>query len=100
MHIPSTTIGDIAVKNWGTTLGNGSLRHTSFPLAASRHDTTPATPSVTTLPSATTGELLGPGCREAGPPTACAAYLLTQSSFPLAASRHRVTSSSSCRVKT
>src|SRR5690606_31645401 len=75
MAIPSTMIGDMAVKNLGTTLANGPLRQTTSPEAASKHERTPATPRVTVFPSATAGELRGPGCRDAGPPTAAAPYL-------------------------
>jgi len=100
MAMPSTMRGDIEVKNRGTVLGNSSLRHRTLPPAASRQERTPPTPSVTTFPSATAGELRGPGCREAGPVTACAATLSFHSSFPSAALRQSVTSSSPCRVKT
>src|SRR5579883_1096891 len=60
----------------------------------------PVTPSVMTLPLATTGELRGPPCPESGPLTASAAYLAAQFSFPVAASRHRSTSSSPCLENT
>ena len=67
MHKPSAMTGDIAVKNWGTLFDKFSLRHITLPVPASRHERTPPTPSVTTFPSATAGELLGPGCLPAGP---------------------------------
>ena len=58
------------------------------------------TPSVTTLPVRHGGRARGPGCRAAGPLTACAAYLSFQTSFPSAAFRHERTSSSPWREKT
>ena len=62
MHIPSAIMGDIAVKNIGTTAGNGSLCQTTFPEPASRQVRMPPTPSLTIFPSATAGVLLGPEC--------------------------------------
>src|SRR5437867_1616857 len=102
MHFPSTMIGDVPVKNWGQAIE--SFRHTTLPSAAFRQESTPPTPRVHNLPPATAGELRGPGCppptKAAAPVTATAAYLSFQSSLPLFASRHSVTSSSPCRVKT
>src|SRR3954469_14876706 len=102
MHFPSTMIGDIPVKNWGQTIE--SFRHATLPVAASRQESTPPTPSVQILPPATAGELRGPGCppptEAAAPVTGTAAYLSFHNSLPLFASRHRVTSSSPCRAKT
>jgi len=66
----------------------------------SRQERTPPTPRVTIFPSATAGELLGPGCREGAPVTACASYLSRHTSLPSAAFKHRVTSSAPCRAKT
>src|SRR6266849_1475947 len=98
MHFPSTMIGEDDVKKSGQALE--SFRHTTLPVAASRQERTPPTPSVQTLPSATAGELRGPACPPAGPVTATAAYLSFHSTSPLVASRHEATSSSPCRVKT
>ena len=100
MAMPSTMIGDMAVKNLGATPGNSSLRQNTLPVAASRQERTPSTPSVTTFPSATAGELLGPGCRAAGPVTACAAYLFCHSLLSGGGVEAVVTSSSPCRAKT
>src|SRR5262245_13210757 len=88
---PSTTSGELDVKNDGQAL-KSSLRRSTFPVAASRQDRVPRTPSVTTLPSATVGELRGPGKLLDGPVAPCASYLSCQSSFPVAASRQRRTS--------
>src|SRR5262249_40638088 len=98
MHLPSTTIGDAEVKNRGQALV--SLRHTTLPLAASRHERTPPTPNVQTLPSATAGVLRGPGCPRPAPVTSTAEYLSCHRIFPLPASTQAVTSSSPWRVKT
>ena len=100
MAILSTMIGELAAKNCGTVFGNGSFRHTTLPSAAFRHETTPPTPTVTTLPSATAGDPRGPGCRDAAPVTAWAGFLSVQRTLPSAAERHWVTSSSPCREKT
>src|SRR5208282_1088244 len=87
-HRPLTMIGDIAVKNLGRP-GKSFLRQITLPVAASRQDRSPLTPSVTTLPSPTAGELRGPGCDPGPPPVgALAGYLSTQICFPVAASRH------------
>src|SRR5262249_49572485 len=99
MQSPSTTIGDIAVWKRGQEPEKSSLRHNIFPLSASRQETVPQTPRVRILPSANEGELRGPPCWESGPFTAGAAYLSFQISFPVAASKQRVTSSPSSRVK-
>src|SRR5438132_6140657 len=101
MQRPSTTIGELEVKNIGQKPLKSSLRHSFFPLAASRQETVPRTPSVTTLPSATVGELRGPACGPpAGPVAGCASYLSCHTSFPVAASRQRMTSSPPSRVNT
>src|SRR4051794_9459905 len=60
----------------------------------------PRAPSVTTLPSATVGELRGPGNELAAPVAGWAGYLSDQISLPVVASRQRITSSSSTRAKT
>src|SRR5579859_2152153 len=99
MHKPSSTIGDIAVWNRGQAPEKSSLRQSILPLAASRQETVPQTPKVRTLPPVTAGELRGPPCPESGPLTAGAVYLSFQISLPVAASRHRVVSSPSSRVK-
>src|SRR5438876_649806 len=101
MQRPSTTIGELDVKNIGQKPWKSSLRHSLLPLAVSRQETVPRTPSVTTLPSATVGELRGPACGPpAGPVAGCASYLSCHNSFPVAASRQRMTSSPPSRVKT
>src|SRR5689334_9817038 len=99
MHSPSSAMGDIAVWKRGQEPEKSSLRHNTLPLPASRQETVPQTPRVRTFPSETAGELRGPPCFESGPLTAGAAYLSFQISFPVAASRQRVTSSLSSRVK-
>lgn len=100
MHRPSTTIGEHEVKNRGNFSSASDLRQTTFPVAASRHESVPRTPSVTTLPSATVGELRGPGKREAAPEAGLAAYLSDHCSLPVLASRQAMTSSSPRRAKT
>src|SRR5262249_9821890 len=60
----------------------------------------PRTPRVTTLPSATAGELRGPAKPIAGPSAPFAAYWSFQTSFPVAASRQRSTSCPSSSAKT
>src|SRR6185503_7147254 len=100
MQSPPTMIGEDEVKNLGQAPEKSSLRQSTLPVAASRQESVPRTPSVTTLPSATVGELRGPACPEAGPVAPCAAYLSLQTSLPVAASRQRVTSSPPCREKT
>src|SRR5215472_9877358 len=96
----SVMIGEDAVWNRGQASGKSSLRHNTLPVPASRQETVPFTPSVNTLPFATAGELLGPPCCPAsGPEIDFTAYLSCQSSLPVFASRHRVTSSPSCREK-
>src|SRR5437660_10242232 len=97
MHCLSTMIGEHRVKKVGQALE--SFRHTTLPVAASRQERTPPTPSVQTLPSASAGELRAPGCPPAGPVTATAAYLSFHRSVPLAAPRHDVTSPAPRRVK-
>src|SRR5215472_13296588 len=93
MHRPPTMIGEDEVKNLGHAPRKSSLRHSCLPVAAWKQDRMPRTPNVTTFPSATVGELLGPGCELAGPAAGRVAYLSCQSSFPVAASRQRMTSS-------
>src|SRR5437870_4336340 len=98
MHFPSTMSGDDAVKNAGW--DSVSFRHATLPVAASRQETAPQTPSVQILPSATAGVLRGPGCALAeAPVTAFAVCLSFHSTVPLPASRHETTSSLPCRVK-
>ena len=52
-------LGELAVKKRGQA-ENSSFRQRSLPEAASRQERVPRTPRVTTLPSATAGELRGP----------------------------------------
>src|SRR5262245_17432603 len=99
MTRPSTIIGELDGKKFGHAL-KSSLRHTFWPLAASRHESIPRTPSVTTLPLATAGELRGPEKLCAGPLAPSDSYLSCHSSLPSAALRQRVTSLSSWREKT
>src|ERR1044071_9801948 len=91
---PSVMIGDEAVKNRGQTPEKSSFRQSTLPVAASRQESVPRAPSVTTLPPATAGELRGPAWPEAGPVAPPVVYLSVQSSLPLAASRQRRISSS------
>src|SRR5262245_2055925 len=97
-------IGEHDVEKLGSEPLKSSLRHTTLPVAASRQDRVPRAPSVTTLPSATAGELLGPEnslARPAAiPVTAGASCLSCQSSFPSAAPRQRRTSFPSWWEKT
>src|SRR5262245_5414240 len=60
----------------------------------------PRTPSVTTLPSATVGELRGPENPLAGPVAPPVSYSSFQSSLPVFASSARTTSLPACREKT
>src|SRR5262249_28277807 len=60
----------------------------------------PRTPSVTTFPSATVGELRGPGKEPAAPVAAPVSYLSCQISLPSPAFRQRTTSLSPSREKT
>src|SRR5262245_52389039 len=76
-----------------------SLRHSTLPVPALRHESTPAAPSVQTLPSATAGDERVPGNRAAGPCTAAALYLSCHTCLPLVTSRQVVTSSSPWRAK-
>src|SRR5512138_2204174 len=93
MHRPPATSGEVAVWNLGHRSGKSFLRHRTLPFSASRQDRVPQTPSVTTFPSATVGELRGPPCTAAsGPLTAGAPYLSCHSSLPVAAFRQRITS--------
>src|SRR5258708_3275974 len=73
MTFPSVMMGEDEVKNRGQALV--FFRHTSLPVAASRHESMPRTPNVTILPSATTGVLRGPGWEAAARVAASAAYL-------------------------
>src|SRR5262245_5208072 len=100
--MPSTTIGELDVKNDGHDPLKSSLRHSFLPFLASRQESMPRTPNVTTLPSATTGEARGPGNPWAAPVAGSAAYSSFHTSSPLLAFRHRVTSlpSSTSREKT
>src|SRR6516164_9095969 len=100
MQRPSTMIGEHDAKKRGNVPRKSFLRHNSFPVAASRQERVPRTPSVTILPSATAGEPLGPENPEAGPVAPPASYFSCQSSFPVAASRQRVTSFPPWRAKT
>src|ERR1700683_429764 len=87
MQRPSTTIGEQEVKNRGGFSAESVLRQSTFPLAASRQDRVPCTPKVTTLSSATVGELRGPGKLPAAPLAAFAANLSAHTSLPVVASR-------------
>src|SRR5262245_13462274 len=91
--------GELAGKRLGHAL-KSSLRQRTLPVAASRHEIIPRTPTVTTLPLATAGELRGPEKPWAGPLAPSESYLSDHSSLPSAVSRQRVTSLSSCREKT
>src|SRR5262245_12860300 len=88
-HRRSTTSGEHDAKKRGPEPLKSSLRHTTLPVAASTQESVSCTPSVTTLPSATVGELRGPTNSllnpEPGRVGAFAAYLSCQSSFPSAA---------------
>src|SRR5262245_51742123 len=97
---PSATMGDDETKKRGREPLKSSLRQSTVPLEASRQDSTPRTPSVTTLPSETAGELRGPEKRSAGPAAPRESYLSFQISLPVAASRQRVISPPSWREKT
>src|SRR5437773_11496180 len=99
MTIPSMTSGELDGKKFGHDL-KSSFRQSFLPDAASRQETIPRTPTVTTLPSVTVGELRGPENPCAGPDAPSDSYLSCQTSLPSAALRQRSTSFSSCRVKT
>src|SRR3989442_6295919 len=99
MTSPSTIIGELAGKKLGHAL-KSSLRQRLLPVAASRHEIIPRTPTVTTLPLATAGELRGPEKPWAGPLAPSESYFSNHSSLPSAALRQRVTSLPSCREKT
>src|SRR5260221_4829286 len=92
-------IGELDGWNLGQAW-NSSLRQSFFPVEASRHESMPRTPSVTTLPFATAGELRGPEKLAAGGSAPSDSYLSCQSSLPVLASRQRMTSLPSCRAKT
>src|SRR5438445_1348385 len=98
MHLPSTMSGEEAVKNLGQSLV--SLRHTTLPVVAFKQETSPRTPTVQILPSATTGVQRGPAWM---PPAArvapSVAYLSSHTILPLAASMHVMTSFPPCRAK-
>src|SRR5436309_15891024 len=99
MQTPLAINGEEEVKNLGQPRIS-SLRQIFLPLAASRHESAPRIPRVTTFPSATAGELLGPEKLEAAPCAPCVSYLSCHSSLPAAASRHRKISLPSWREKT
>src|SRR5262245_21031172 len=90
-HSPSTSSGEHDVEKPGG-LPVFSFRHRTVPLAASRQESVPCTPSVTTLPPATAGDERAPGKPLAGPPAGRVAYSSFQISLPVAASRQRITS--------
>src|SRR5258706_6345063 len=92
-------IGELEVKNRGYDERKSSLRHIFCPVAASTQESIPRTPSVTTFPSATAADARGPA-KPPGSVEPCVSYFSAQSSFPLAASRHRTISLFSCREKT
>jgi hypothetical protein len=84
----------------GTEPLKSSFRHNFFPVA-SKQERIPCAPSVTTLPSATVGELLGPWNPESPPPRMAGdSYFSCQTSLPSEVLRQRMTSSPPCRVKT
>src|SRR5579885_2404444 len=99
MHRSSTSSGELEVKKRGQDL-KSSLRHSTFPVAASRQDRVPRTPRVTTFPPATAGEHRAPGKEAAGPDAPPASYLSDQTSLPSVALRQRRTSWPLPRVKT
>src|SRR3954469_6995490 len=99
MTRPLTMSGELEGKKRGQAL-KSSLRQSILPLAASRQVTTPRTPTVTTLPCATAGELRGPEKLWAAPEAPRDWYLSRQISLPSAAFRQRVISYPSWRVKT
>src|SRR5512133_2811947 len=74
IHLFSTISGDMPVKNCGTAFSVFSFLQITFPVAASKHDSTPAAPKVTTLSPETAGVLRGPGWEPAGPVTAGEGY--------------------------
>src|SRR2546423_199405 len=100
MTRPSVMIGELETKKLGTAPWKSSLRQIFLPLAASRQERTPRTPRVTTLPSATAGELRGPEKPDAGPVAPCDSYFSCQISSPVLALRQRVISLPSWREKT
>ncbi len=99
MQRPSTMKGELETKNLGQAV-KSSFRQTILPVAASRQESVPRTPRVMTLPSATAGELRGPGYWPDGPSGPRASYLSCQISLPVVASTQRMTSFSCSRVKT
>src|SRR5689334_21323081 len=96
---PSTINGELDGKKLGQAL-KSSLRQSLLPLDASRQEITPRTPTVTTFPPATVGELRGPENPWAGPLAPSDSYFSCQISFPSLAFRQRVISLPSCREKT
>src|SRR4051794_5682941 len=99
MQSPFAIRGEDEVKKFGQPRMS-SLRQSFLPLVASRQEITPRTPTVTTLPSATVGELLGPEKLAAGPCAPWLSYFSCQSSLPVPASRHRRISFPSWRENT
>src|SRR5262245_45611967 len=100
MQRPLTTMGEHDVKNWGAVPLKSSLRQRTLPVAASRHESVPRTPSRMTLPSTTVGELRGPEKYADGPLAPCDSYLSCHTSLPVIASRQRVISLPPCRANT
>src|SRR5262245_2420160 len=98
MQRPSTIKGEEEAKNGGQDR-KSYLLNNFLPVAASKHESCRRARCVTTLPSATAGELRGPKKRP-GSVEGSAAYVSCQISFPVAASRHRMPSPFSSRAKT
>src|SRR5690349_14343509 len=94
-----TTIGELDGWKFGYAW-KSSLRHNFCPVAASRQEIIPRTPSVTTFPLATAGELRGPENPCAGPLAPRDSYFSDHSSLPSATLRQRVISLPSCRENT
>src|ERR1051325_4963450 len=99
MHRPFAIKGEEAAKNLGQPRIS-SLRQSFLPLAASTQESTPRTPRVTTLPSATVGELRGPEKLAAAPCAPWLSYFSCHTSFPVAASMQRRISFPSCLENT
>src|SRR5262245_50734079 len=91
MQRPSIRSGEHEVENRGA-LPVLSFRHTTAPFSASRQESTPCTPSATTLPPATAGDDRAAGKPAAGPRAVWVAYSFFHISLPVAASRQRMTS--------
>src|SRR5438128_821171 len=101
MHRPSVTSGDAGPPYGGAFVD--CLRHSRFPVAASKQDNTPLTPLVNTRPSITVGVERGPLLRSPSPSQKRygAAYGSDfQISLPAARSRHSTDSSYFWRMKT